>query len=180
MLAEAYSYPAKPVPPFHATTLATIAPNNSLESILEPLDRLNLIDTVTGTNSALASSSLGYPLTRSCPITTAISTISLPSMPISLPQEDDLHAAVKVHSIDTNCRIIFDTQIDMFADSKPEIPRLREILPSQLVFLYFQTTLEDFFGFGTTDGDMDGDFFVTSYAECADCVAGFACGGGEG
>ena len=67
----------------------------------------------------------------------------------------------------------------MFANSKPKIPRLREILPSQLVFLYFQTTLEDFFGFGTTDGDVHGNFFVTSDAECADCVAGFACGEGE-
>ena len=66
----------------------------------------------------------------------------------------------------------------MFADSKPKIPRLREILPSQLVFLDFKTTLEDFFRFGTTDGDVYGDFFVTSDAECADCVAGFACGEG--
>ena len=67
----------------------------------------------------------------------------------------------------------------MFTDAKPKVPRLREVLPSQLVFLYLQTTLEDFFGFGTTDGDVYGDFFVTSNAECADCVAGFACGGEE-
>ena len=67
----------------------------------------------------------------------------------------------------------------MFADSKPKIPRLREILPSQLVFLDFKTTLEDFFRFGTTDGDVYGDFFVTSDAECADCVAGLACGEGR-
>ena len=71
MLAKAYSCPPEPVPLFYAPPLTTIAPNNSLEPILEPLDRLRLIDTVTGTNFALASSSLGYPLTRSRPIITA-------------------------------------------------------------------------------------------------------------
>ena len=68
----------------------------------------------------------------------------------------------------------------MFTDPKPKIPRLREILLPQLIFLYLQSTLEDFFGFGPTDGDVDGDFFVAADAECADCVAGFACGGEGG
>lgn len=63
----------------------------------------------------------------------------------------------------------------MLAYSKPEIARRREVLLSQLVFLDLQTTLENFLCFGATDGDMDGDLFVTSNTECADCVAGFAC-----
>lgn len=67
----------------------------------------------------------------------------------------------------------------MFTNPKAKIPRLREILPFQLIFLNFQPTFEDFFGFGTTDGDVDGDFLVAADAECADCVAGFACVGGE-
>lgn len=67
----------------------------------------------------------------------------------------------------------------MFTDPKPKIPRLREILSSQFVFFHFETALEDFFGFGTADGDVDGDFFIASDAECADCVAGFACVGGK-
>ncbi len=87
MLAKAYSCLAEPEPPFHATTLATIAPDNSLESIFEPLDRLDLIDTVTGTNSALASSSFGYSLPRSCPTTTAISTTSPPKSPYRFPHK---------------------------------------------------------------------------------------------
>ena len=66
----------------------------------------------------------------------------------------------------------------MLTNPKPKIPRLREILPPQLVFLDFQAALEDFFSFGTADGDVDGDFFVAADAECADCVAGFACGEG--
>ena len=74
------------MPPFYAPTLTTIAPNNSLEPILEPFDRLRLIDTVACTNFALASSPLGYPLTRSCPITTANQHPIIPSnIPISLP-----------------------------------------------------------------------------------------------
>ena len=68
MPAKAYSYLPELLPPFYAPTLTTIAPNNSLEPIFEPFNRLRLIDTVTGTNLALATSSLGYPLTRSCPI----------------------------------------------------------------------------------------------------------------
>ena len=67
----------------------------------------------------------------------------------------------------------------MFTNPKPKIPRLREILPFQLIFLDFQPPFEDFFGFGTTHGDVDGDFFVAADAECADCVAGFACAEGK-
>ena len=128
MLAKAYSCPPELVPPFYAPTLTTIAPNNPLESILEPLDRLRLIDTVTSTNFALASSSLGYPLTRSRPITTAELAPRPSPNPHVPPLGNDLHAAVKVHPIDANCRIIFNTQIDMFANPKPKIPCLREIL----------------------------------------------------
>ena len=75
------------MPPFYATTLATISPNNSLEPIFEPLDRLDLIDTVTGTNFALASSPLRYSLPRSCPINTANQHHIPPKIPISLPSK---------------------------------------------------------------------------------------------
>lgn len=45
-----------------------ISPDNTLESILEPFDRLLLVDTVTSTNLALGTSSLGYSLAGSCPV----------------------------------------------------------------------------------------------------------------
>ena len=178
MLAKAYSCPPELVPPFYATTLTTITSNDSLEPILEPLYRLRLIDTVTSTNLALASSPLGHSLTRSCPITTPANQYPI-IPPIHLPRErNDSHAAIKIHPINPNRRIIFDPQINMFTNPKPKIPRLREILLPQLVFLDFQAALEDFFRFGTADGDVDGDFFVAPDAKCADCVAGFACGEG--
>lgn len=90
----------------------------------------------------------------------------------------NLHAAIEIHAVDTDSRIIFDTQVDMLTDAKPKVARLGEIPFPQLILLNFETTFEDFLGFRTTDGDMDGDFLVTTDAECADGVAGFACGGG--
>ena len=47
--------------------LAPITPDNTLKSILEPLDGFRLIDTMAGANFALASSSLGDSLTGSGP-----------------------------------------------------------------------------------------------------------------
>ena len=35
----------------------------------------------------------------------------------------NLHAAVEVHSVDTDSRVVFDTQINVFTDAKPEIAR---------------------------------------------------------
>ena len=61
----------------------------------------------------------------------------------------------------------------MLTDSKPKVPRLREILLPEFVLLHFQTALEDFFGFRASDCDVHGDFLVAADAECADCVAGF-------
>lgn len=38
-----------------------------------------------------------------------------------------LHAAIEVHSVDTNTWVIFDPKIDVFADPKPEVSCLGEI-----------------------------------------------------
>ena len=62
----------------------------------------------------------------------------------------------------------------MFTNTESEVARFREILFPQFVFLDFETTLEDFLSLGTADGDVDGDFFVTSDTKGTDCVAGFA------
>lgn len=87
------------------------------------------------------------------------------------------HAAVKVHSVDTDTRVILDSQIDVFANTEAEVASLREISLLQFVFLDLKPTLEDLFGFGPTDGDVNGDLFVTTDSECTDGVAGFAYGG---
>jgi len=86
----------------------------------------------------------------------------------------DSHAAVEVHSVDTDCRIIFDTQINVFADTETEVARLREVPLPKLVFLDLQSTLQDFLCFWPTDSNMDGNLFVTTDTEGSDGVAGFA------
>ena len=86
----------------------------------------------------------------------------------------DSHAAVEIHSIDTNCRIVFDSQVDVFAYTEAEVTGLREVLFLQLVFLDLQSTFEDFFGFGATDGDMYSNLFITADTERSDRVPGFA------
>ena len=65
----------------------------------------------------------------------------------------------------------------MLLNPKPEIPRIRKVLPSELVLFHFEPAFEDFFGFGAADGDVDCDFFVAADAKGADGVAGF---GGDG
>jgi len=82
-----------------------------------------------------------------------------------------LHAAVKVHPVDTNSRIVLDAQIDVLADAETKVASLRKVLFSQFIFLDLEATLKDLFSLRTSDCDMDGDLFVSSNAEGADCVA---------
>jgi hypothetical protein len=53
----------------------------------------------------------------------------------------DSHAAVEVHAIDTNCRVILDAKIDVFRDTETKVTSIREILLSQLIFLDLKTSL---------------------------------------
>ena len=63
----------------------------------------------------------------------------------------------------------------MLTNPKAKVARRREVLFPQLVFLDLKTAFENFLGFGAANCDVDCDFLVTSDAECADGVAGFAC-----
>ena len=81
------------------------------------------------------------------------------------------HAAVKVHPVDTNSRIVLDAQIDVLADTEAKVASLRKVLLSQFIFLDLEATLKDLFSLRTSDCDVDGDLFVSSNAEGADCVA---------
>ena len=86
----------------------------------------------------------------------------------------NLHAAVKVHAVDTNCRVVLDSQIDMFANTKPKVACLRKVPLLQLIFLHLETALKNFFGFRTSDCDMDSNLLVTTNTESPDCVSGLA------
>jgi len=102
------------------------------------------------THTALASAALGNTLTRSG------------------------HAAVEIHSVDTNRRVVLDTEIDVLADTETEVASLGEVALAQLIFLDLQSTLQDFLGLGATDGNVDSNLFVTTDTEGSDGVSGLA------
>ncbi len=84
------------------------------------------------------------------------------------------HAAVEIHAVDTDRRVVLDAQVNVFTDAETEIASLGEIAFSELVFLHFQSTLEDLLCLGTADSDVDGYFFITSDTESSYSVSGLA------
>jgi hypothetical protein len=64
------------------------------------LDSLITLDPVGGSNAGLAPATLG-------------DTLAWPG-----------HAAVEVHSVDTNSRVVLDAEIDVFADTETEVAGL--------------------------------------------------------
>ena len=86
------------------------------------------------------------------------------------------HAAVEIHAVNSNRRVVFDTKIDMFADAESKVAGLGEVALAEFVFLDLQSTLQDFLCLWATDCNMDGDLFITADAEGSDGVAGLACG----
>jgi len=125
-------------------------PHNALEAALVPLDDLCLSDAVGGTDPALTSTTLGNTLARAG------------------------HAAVEVHSVNSNGWVVLDAQIDVFADTEAEVASLGEVASPQLVFLDLETTLQDFLSLWTPNGDVHGDLLVTTDTECSHSVAGLA------
>lgn len=91
---------------------------------------------------------------------------------------ENLHADEEVHAVDTDTGIVLDTEIDVLADTESEVTGLREVALAELVLLDLEATLEDLLGLGATDGDVDGDLFVTADTEGTDGVTGLAVDGG--
>jgi hypothetical protein len=89
-----------------------------------------------------------------------------------------VHADEEVHSVDTNTGVVLDTQIDVLGDTETEVTGLGEVALAELVLLDLEATLEDLLGLGATDGDVDGDLFVTTDTEGTDGVTGLGVDGG--
>jgi hypothetical protein len=87
------------------------------------------------------------------------------------------HDAVEVHSVNTDGRVVLDSQIDVLGDTETEVTGLGEVLLTELVLLDLETTLDDLLGLGATDGDVDGDLLVTTDTEGTDGVAGLGVDG---
>jgi len=80
------------------------------------------------------------------------------------------HDDIKVHAKNTDTRVVTCTEIDVFLDAKAKVPCLREVAASEFVLLHLEATFKNLLGFGPSNGNMDGDFLVTTDAECSDGV----------
>jgi len=84
------------------------------------------------------------------------------------------HAAVKVHSVNTNSRVVLDSQVNVLGDTETKVASLGEVALAELVLLDLEATLEDFLSLGAADSNVDGNLLVTTDTKCADGVAGLA------
>lgn len=137
---------------FHLYVVWYDLSDDTIEALLEPFDGLVTVDAVAGADSALAAAAAGDTLTRAG------------------------HAAVEVHSVNTDRRVILDTEIDVLVDTEAEVTSLAEVALAELVLLDLKATLENLLGLGATDGNVDSDLFVTADTEGSDGVAGLAYG----
>ena len=115
------------------------------------LDGLITLDLVVATDRGLAAATLSNTLSRSG------------------------HAAVEIHSVNSDRRVVLDTEIDVFADTETEVTSLREVALAELVLLNLQSTLQDFLSLWSADSDVHSDLLVTTDTEGSDSVAGLAC-----
>ena len=146
-------------------------PHDALEAILVPLDRLGLVDAVRGADVRLAASALGDTLAWAGPVFAVSKTACVIS---SIPITKNVHAAVEVHAVDTDRRVVLDAKIDVLRDTEAEVARLAEVALPQLVLLDLEATLEDLLRLGPADGDVDGDLLVTADTEGSDGESCFA------
>jgi hypothetical protein len=88
--------------------------------------------------------------------------LALCSSALRNPLAGASHAAVEVHAVNANSRVVFDAQVDMFTDTEAEVACLREVTRAEFVLFDFEAAFEDFLSFGAADSDVDGDFLVTA------------------
>lgn len=126
--------------------------DNGIEALLEPPDGVIAGDAVGRTDSALGATAADDTLTRAG------------------------HAAVEVHAVDTDTRVVLDAKVDVLGDTETEVAGLAEVALAQLILLDLEAALENLLSLGATDGDVDSNLFVTTDTEGTDGVAGLACG----
>jgi hypothetical protein len=113
---------------FARSTAFPLKPSNarlsddSVEALLEPLHGLLALDAVLRANTALHAPASGNTLARSG------------------------HAAVKVHTVDTDRRVVLDTEINVLANTEAKVASLAEVTAAKFVFLDLEATLENFLG----------------------------------
>lgn len=101
--------------------------------------------------------------------------VSANFLPVACTRSVYSHAAVEVHAVDTNRRVVLDAQIDVLGDTEAEVAGLAEVALPQLVLLDLEAALENLLCLGAADGDVDGDLLVTADTEGSDSVSCLAC-----
>jgi len=107
----------------------------------EPFHGLFLRDAMVGSNRALLFAALIDVVTRA--------------------SQDH----VKVQTVNTDARIVFDAKIDMFLKAEAKGSHVGKAILAQLVLDDLETLLENLLGLGASDGAVAGDLLVTTDAE---------------
>lgn len=124
--------------------------DNAVEALLEPFDSLVTVDAVASADFARAAAATGDALAGTG------------------------HAAVEVHTVDTDRRVVLDAEIDVLVDTEAEVTGLAEVALAELVLLDLEATLEDLLSLGAADGDVNGNLFVTADTEGSHGIPGLA------
>ena len=88
--------------------------------------------------------------------------------------EDD----IEVHTENTGVGIIFDTKVNVFLNTEAEVTGVGEVTFSKFEFFDFKSFFQDFFGLFSSNGDMEGNLFISLNNERTDGVSGFGGNGG--
>ena len=71
----------------------------------------------------------------------------------------------EVHTINSCCWVVLNSQVNVLVDTEAEVSGLAEVLCEELIFLNFEATLDNFESLLSSDGNVDGDLFVTTDSE---------------
>lgn len=126
---------------WYSTEAAQTYHDDTIESLLEPCNRILLLDPVREANPRLLL------------------------LPPRHTRAGATHHNVEVHPEDTDRGVVPRAEINVLLDAEPEVAGLGEVPALELVLLHFQTTLEDLLGLRSTDSDVYGDLFVATDAE---------------
>ena len=80
----------------------------------------------------------------------------------------------EVHAVNARRRVVLDTQINVFLDTKTEVARLREVLAQKFVLLHLKTAVKNLLGEFPTNRHVARNLFVTTNTERADRVASWS------
>jgi len=128
----------------------TLVKHNTLKLGLEPLDSILLRYPVRNTHARLTGTALGNTISRA------------------------VQHNIEIHTINTSRWIVFNTEINVFGNTKTEITSSREISADKFVFLNLEASLEELHGLFAANGNKARNLFVTTDRPLAHSVAGLS------